>query len=225
MHWVEKWLIPPRCVISQQATLEHDLSDEQLAQLFKPVGVCPQCCEPSVGGKICGACLTQPPAFDRTQVAYYFEAPLTQLVYDLKYHQQLANARLLADLLAQQLDVTEVQALIAIPIHPLRRKQRGFNQAWWIAKRLSKVLNIPLIDHAVERVVHTPSQTHLSATERQQNLKKAFKVNSVHLQGLNHVALVDDVMTTGATMQQVAKQIKKHSAITVVEAWAVAKTE
>jgi ComF family protein len=164
-------------------------------------------------------------------VAYYFEAPLTQLVYDLKYHRQLANARLLADLLVEHLDVSkvdkvgEVQALIAIPIHPLRRKQRGFNQAWWIAKRLSKVLNIPLIDDAVERVAHTPSQTNLSAKERQSNLKKAFKVNGERLEGLTHVALVDDVITTGATMQQVALLLKQHTAIRVVEAWAVAKTE
>ncbi|WP_127469973.1 ComF family protein [Thiomicrorhabdus aquaedulcis] len=228
MHWLEKWVIPPRCVITQEATLERDLSESQIGQLFTPVGVCPQCCEPSFGAKVCGACLAQPPAFDRTQVAYYFEAPLTQLVYDLKYHQQHANARLLADLLAEQLDVTEVQALIAIPIHPLRRKQRGFNQAWLIAKRLSKVLNIPLIEKVVERVAHTPSQTQLTAKARAQNLKKAFAVHPAHAQrlhGLQHVALVDDVMTTGATMHEVAKQLKQHSAIKVVEAWAVAKTE
>lgn len=228
MHWLEKWLIPPRCVLTGLPTLEHDLSMELVETWRVPKMVCPQCCELSALGEVCGACITQPPAFDGTQVGFYFEEELASLIYGLKYQDELAYARLLGDLLAERLDSASlegVEALIAVPLFPDRYRQRGYNQAELLAEMLSKELGIPLIKQAVARIKSTPSQTHLNAEERRKNLKRAFAVDSSKLVGLRHVAIVDDVITTGATMQSLAQQIKRQSDIKTVQAWAVAKTK
>jgi len=225
MKALEKWLLPPTCVVSRQLAERFDLSESILQTLEKPKEVCPICCEPSREGTVCGACITQPPAFDRTQVGFYFADPLSQLVYDLKYHQKAANARLLAEMVAEEFDALGVQALLPVPTHPLRRRKRGFNQAELIANELGCLLKIPVLTKCLKRVKDTPSQTHLTAKQRHQNLTKAFQVNVEYFDRLSHIALVDDVITTGATMQTVAHDIKRHTQVDQVQAWAIAKTK
>ncbi|GKT13060.1 MAG: hypothetical protein ISEC1_P2057 [Thiomicrorhabdus sp.] len=225
MKAIEKWLLPPTCVVSKQSAEQFDLSDSVLQDLSSPFSVCPQCCELSLEGDLCGACLTKPPAFDRTQVGFYFEEPLSKLIYDLKYHQQVAYARLLSEMVIEQFDIAGVQALVPIPTHPLRRRERGYNQADLIAKALGKLLELPVISHAIKRIKHTESQTHLSAKQRHQNLTKAFQIETECFAKLTHIALVDDVITTGATMQKVAELIKKQTQVEHLQAWAIAKTK
>jgi ComF family protein len=225
MNRLEKWLLPPRCVLTGEAAAEIDLSADSIQSLEPPTNVCPQCCEPSFRADLCGACLTQPPAFSRTQVGYYFAEPLDKLIYDFKYHRKASYARLLAELLASRLEVDQVEALIAIPTHPLRRRTRGYNQAELLAVELGNILQLPVIKHAVIRIKNTPSQTRLTAQQRQTNLKKAFQINPERLHGLSHIALLDDVITTGATMQQVATLIHNKTAIKTCQAWSVAKTK
>lgn len=228
MHWLEKWLIPPRCVLTGLPTLEQDLSTELVESWRTPKAVCPQCCELSALGEICGACLTKPPAYDRTQVSFYFGQELATLIYGFKYQDELAYGRLLSDLLAERIDeiaLEGVEALVAVPLFPNRYRQRGYNQAELIAESLSKALEIPLIKQAVKRVKATPSQTHLNAEERRKNLKHAFEVEPLKLAGLTHIALIDDVITTGATMQALAQQIRRNSGVLTIQAWAIAKTK
>lgn len=227
MHWLENWLIPLRCVLTGLPTFEHDLSSELIESWHRPEAVCPQCCELSALGEICGSCLAKPPAFDCTQVAFYFGQELATLIYSLKYRDELAYGRLLGELLVERIDVAclqDVEALIAVPLFPKRYRQRGYNQAELIAESLSKRLNIPLIKGAVRRIKATTSQTHLNAEERRKNLKKAFSVEASKLAGLSKIAIVDDVITTGATMHSLAEQIKGQSAVKTIQAWAVAKT-
>lgn len=225
MHYLEKWLLPPRCVLTGEVADITDLSSHVIQSLKRPIQVCPVCCEPSFLGDLCGACLTQPPAFSRTQVGFYFEEPLDKLIYDFKYHQKSSYGRLLAELLVGSLQLDNVEALVAIPTHPLRRRTRGYNQAELLAEALGKLLNLPVIKRALIRIKHTPSQTHLTSLQRQQNLKNAFQVKPERLAGLSHIALVDDVITTGATMQQVAELIHKNTSIKTCQAWSVAKTK
>lgn len=228
MKAVEKWLLPPRCVLTGAPGAEVDLAPALIETLRHPSQVCPQCCELSVNAQLCGACLTQPPAFSRTQVGFYFAEPLDRLIYDFKYHDKAAYARLFAELLATRLQIEGVQALIAIPAHPLRRRARGYNQAELLAEALGKHLKIPVIRGAVIRVKNTLSQTHLTASQRQRNLKNAFQIKPSRLAALNEltqIALVDDVITTGATMQQVAELIHKKTAIQNCQAWSIAKTK
>jgi len=159
------------------------------------------------------------------QAAYYFAEPLDTLIYDLKYHGQISNARLLAEMMAPRMKAEGVEALLPVPIHPLRRRQRGYNQAELLCESLGKQLNIPVINNGVSRIKETPSQTHLSARKRRLNLNAAFSVNDSVLKGLTEVALVDDVITTAATVQQIALDILKQSDIQSVQAWSVAKTQ
>lgn len=228
MHWLEKWLLPSRCVISDKPSEQLDLSSELVASWPIPKSVCPRCCEPyaaEVGGGVCGTCLQSPPAFDRTQVGFYFDAELVDLLHAFKYGNQIAYGRIFAELLRSRLDASNIDALVAVPIHPLRRRERGFNQAEQIALPLAKALQIPLIRGGVKRVKNTPSQTHLNKAQRQRNLKQAFAVNAERFVGLQRIALIDDVITTGATMQQLAKAIKTGTGIDYVESWAAAKTK
>lgn len=225
MHSVEKWLLPPRCVLTGELADITDLSIHVIQSLERPNQVCSVCCEPSLQGDLCGACLTQPPAFSRTQVGFYFAEPLDKLIYDFKYHQKSSYARLFAELLVCTLQLDNVEALVAIPAHPLRRRTRGYNQAELLAEALGKLLKLPVIKRAVIRIKHTPSQTHLTSVQRQKNLKSAFQVKSERLAGLSHIALVDDVITTGATMQQVAELIRKNTSVKTCQAWSVAKTK
>ncbi|WP_321325127.1 ComF family protein [Thiomicrorhabdus sp.] len=225
MHWLESWLLPPECVLTHQPSQDRDIDAKLVAEWPIPTEVCPQCCEPSKDSKICGACLTHPPAFSRTQIGFYFDKELVDLLHGLKYGNKPAYARILAELLAERVDANGIEAIIAVPLYAKRFRDRGFNQAQLIAESLAKILHIPVINQAVFRVKNTPTQTHLNAKQRRQNLKNAFSVDANKFSGLVHVALVDDVMTTGATMQSLAEQIKKKTHIEFIQAWSVAKTK
>ncbi len=229
MNFLEKWILPPTCVVSGESAERFDLSSALLQTLKQPDAVCPVCCEPSLkqGGEknLCGACLTTPPAFCQTQVGFYFEGVLTQLVYGLKYHQKLEYARLLAEMTVESFDVTGVQVLVPVPLHPLRRRDRGYNQAELIAKELGKRLAIPVLSNGILRIKNTPSQTHLNAKQRRKNLVNSFEIKTDALAEFSHIALVDDVITTGATMQVLAECLQKETGIEKIQAWAIAKTE
>ena len=223
MQWLEKWLFPPTCVITAVTTQKHDLESAFIAKWQIGSDICPRCAEPSPQGLLCGHCLSQPPRVSRTQVAFAFEDELRDLMYQFKYHQQLHLSRLFAELLAPQLDAQGIQAIIPIPLHRTRLRERGYNQAFELARMLSPMLNIPIIS-ALTRPVATPNQTQLKAKQRRQNLKQAFAADATLLQDLDHVALLDDVITTGATMQAAAKQLETAKPGLVIEAWAVGKT-
>ncbi|MBE0493032.1 MAG: ComF family protein [Thiomicrospira sp.] len=223
MHWLEKWLFPPTCVITAVTTKKHDLDPSFIAQWQIGSDVCPCCAEPSPQGLLCGQCLSKPPQFSRTQVAFTYQAEFRDLMAQFKYHQRLDLSRLFAELLAPQLHTQGIQAIIPIPLHSTRLRERGYNQAYELARMLSPMLNIPIVS-ALTRPLATPSQTQLKAKQRRQNLKQAFEADAVLLKDFDRVALLDDVITTGATMQAAASRLQDAQPGLVVEAWAMAKT-
>ncbi|MBF6057444.1 MULTISPECIES: ComF family protein [Thiomicrorhabdus] len=222
---MENWWLPPRCVLSGAPGEEFDLSLEQLQQLRCTQNMCPQCAGFSHESRLCGSCLAEGNAVDRSQVAWFFSGPLIELIHGLKYGNRYAYGRLLAELWAPKLQADGVELLLPVPIHPLRRRDRGYNQAEVLARNLGSMLNIPVCSDALFRIRNTPSQTSLSAKQRQENLKTAFDVNAERLQGVRHIALVDDVITTGATMRNLALALRKSERIETIQAWATAKTE
>lgn len=224
MHWLEKWLFPPTCVITGAPTEQFDLQQTFIDKWQISTESCPRCAESSPHGQICGLCLNSPPAFNRTQVAFKFDTELRDLIHQFKYAQHLHLSRLLAEQLADSLDSQGVEALIPIPLHTSRLRERGYNQALELARIISKQLNIPIL-HGLKRQHATPSQTKLNAKQRRQNLKQAFVADARLLNGLKHIALVDDVITTGATMQSATNVLQTHQPGLVVQAWAVAKTQ
>lgn len=183
---------------------------------------CPLCALPTPGGEVCGACLKRPPAFDRCQAVYVYAHPADILVQRLKYGGELALAGFLAERLMRAIDTTELPDLILpMPLHPARLAERGFNQAVEIGRALSARLDVPLAVDVCQRVRDTPAQAGLDLVERRRNLRGAFAcVGS--LRG-RRIALIDDVMTSGASLDELAKALRNAGAPSV-EAWVVART-
>ena len=150
--------------------------------------------------------------------AYAF--PINKLVLALKHSEQLLLVNSFADKLAQRVEVRP-DCLIAMPLHPARLRERSFNQSLELARRVGQKIDIPLLLHACQRVRDTPPQTTLSRRERSRNMRRAF-VCTQDLTG-QHVAVVDDVMTSGASLSEVAQVLRKAGA-REVSAWVVART-
>lgn len=183
---------------------------------------CPVCALPSSAADICGKCLKKAPAFARTVAAFRYSFPVSQLIKALKFREQLILVNFLADELAQQVEVRP-DCLIAVPLHPQRLRWRGFNQSQLLAARIAKRLDIPLLKQSCRRVRDTPPQSSLPWKARDKNMRGAFEVTQAAHIGGKHVAIVDDVMTSGASLNELARALKKAGA-REVSALVVART-
>jgi ComF family protein len=171
---------------------------------------------------ICGACLAHPPAFDRTLAAVNYAFPIDALLHSLKYRTNLALAPVLADLLLAQIDTAVLpDFIVPMPLHAVRLRERGFNQAMEISRQISKKSDVPLLPTLCRRVRDTASQTGLPWKERKKNIRNAFDCEG-NLDG-KRIAIVDDVMTTGATLNELARVLRKCGAVHI-SAWVVART-
>ncbi|WP_286758400.1 phosphoribosyltransferase family protein, partial [Ralstonia sp. RL] len=176
---------------------------------------------PAAGGTLCGDCLRQAPAFDATIVAADYAPPVDQLVLALKFGNRLELAPLMARMLrdaalrAQKLPLPSL--LTAVPLGSGRLAERGFNQALEIAKPLSRALGVALAARLTERQRETAAQALLHPDERMRNMRRAFIVSSHALERVRgaHVGVVDDVMTTGATLNELAATLKRFGAARV----------
>jgi len=173
---------------------------------------CPRCALPSPRGSLCGSCLADPPHFDETTALWLYEFPCDRLVQALKYRAWLGLASFFAQRLASHATGT-ADVLIPMPLHPERLAQRGFNQALEIARSLAARTGMALDARAVRRVHNTAPQTDLPYDERAKNIRDAFETR-VDLSG-KAVAVVDDVMTTGATANELARVLKRAGAARV----------
>lgn len=183
---------------------------------------CPICAQPTPRGEVCGHCLKKPPLFSRTIAVYIYQFPVDQLIQAMKYREQLALAQIFSEKLLQRTDKNCLpDYVIPMPLHPAKLKSRGFNQAQLIAALLAKSLHLPLLARACHRLRDTPSQTSLPWKERSKNMRGAFGCN-IDLSG-RHVALVDDVFTTGASLNALADAVQKQGA-REISAWVVART-
>lgn len=175
---------------------------------------CPRCAEPHTqDGNLCGECLQRPPAFDQAQALFGYGFPVDRLVQALKYSHSLLVAEWLGRRLAVQVDGRDIDAVIALPLHPDRLRQRGFNQSLEIARPIARHLHRPLLTDICERTRATPPQADMPLTERARNVRHAFACNGPL--GNLHILLVDDVMTTGATLHECARALKEAGARTV----------
>lgn len=181
---------------------------------------CPVCALPTHDGATCGRCLQHPPAFSHTVAAYAYAFPLDKLIQAVKFSAQLVLVEQLAAALAQRISLRP-DALIAMPLHPLRLRERGFNQSLLLARSLSKRLDIPLLTDACERTRNTSPQSSLRWQERGKNMRKAFTCTADL--GGKHIAVVDDVMTTGASIGELAHTLRRAGAESV-SAWVIART-
>jgi ComF family protein len=179
---------------------------------------CPRCALESPRGEVCGRCLAEPPHYDATVAALAYEFPADALVHSLKFRGELALAGLLADMLRQAIDSQGVDVVIPVPLSASRLRERGYNQAVEIARHVTRGrLDLALCVRSRD----TPAQMDLPYAERRRNVRGAFRCTRP-LSG-EKVAVVDDVMTTGATLNEIAAVLKEAGASRVVN-WVVART-
>jgi ComF family protein len=222
-------LLPCACALCGNLNEQAVCRDCRLHFFAKQQYRCSQCALPipSIEGTdtvICGSCLSQPPAFDATIVATDYAPPIDQLVLALKFGSQLALAPLFADMLHTAIlqqhasHSTLPSRLIAVPLGAGRLAERGFNQAFEIAKPLARSLNITLHRKLIVRHRETPAQSLLHPDERHKNIRQAFTLSHhasmSHLAG-HHIGVVDDVMTTGETLNELAATLKRFGATRV----------
>ncbi|WP_223577332.1 ComF family protein [Kangiella taiwanensis] len=202
---------------------------------IEPMGrSCMTCASPIEAGHIthkslndansCGQCVKKPPAFDKVIAATRYKFPVDKALSELKFNKQLHYARSLSHVLERRIrlsyeDTPLPQALVAIPLHPKRLSERGFNQSDIITRHLSNSLGIQL-SNALTRVKDTPHQIGLSEKQRRKNLNNAFYLRKSLP---THIALIDDVVTTGSTVSEAAK-LCLNSGVKTVDVWCLAKT-
>ena len=174
---------------------------------------CPLCALPTPGSNTCGACLKQAPHFDATQAVFRYEFPLDRLIQSLKYAHRLAGADFLGRELAQLSVPFRPDLILPVPLAPARLAERGFNQALELARPLTRSLGVPLEIRHIHRRRDTAPQASLPWKERKQNIRHAFE-SGIDLTGKT-VLVVDDVMTTGATLDELARTLKAHGAARV----------
>jgi ComF family protein len=171
------------------------------------------------GGELCGHCSVQRPAFDITLVAADYAMPVDQLVLQLKFGHRLALAalfaRLLRDAVLRQPGFVLPALLCPVPLGPARLAERGYNQALEIARPLARSLGLALHPRLAARVRDTAAQSSIAPEQRQQNIAGAFAITDAALIEGRHVGIVDDVMTSGRTLNELAATLKRHGAARV----------
>jgi ComF family protein len=220
--------LPQRCALCAGPAGDALLCAACTAALPTLGAACPCCALPSPGGALCGACLAHPPPFDATLAAYAYAFPVDRLLQALKYGGQLALADWAATALAARVrgeptpwrSVALPPLLVPLPLAAPRQRQRGFNQALEIARGLARELGLPH-EAALRRRHAGPPQAGLPWAQRIANVRGAFTAQR-RLDGL-HVVLVDDVMTTGATLADAATAATAAGAARV-GCWVVART-
>ncbi|MEJ2610961.1 MAG: ComF family protein [Candidatus Thiodiazotropha sp.] len=188
---------------------------------------CPRCALPlpdsAQPGSQCGACLPKQLPYDTSTTALRYEPPLSRLISDLKFHQKLHLTKPLAELLIHRMGKLSEPPdfILPVPLHPQRLRERGFNQAQELARVLAKHYAIPLNWRVVKRTRHTQAQSDLSESARHRNLRHAFRVCG-SVKGAR-LAILDDVITTGSTVTELSKTLKKAGA-KHIEVWGLART-
>ncbi|HEX9708250.1 MAG TPA: ComF family protein [Steroidobacteraceae bacterium] len=193
--------------------------------LPRNLGACPICAmRVASADVICDHCLLRRPAFDSAFVPYRYEFPLVELIHRLKYGGQVAIARILGTLLARRLaerGPAAVDAIVPVPLHSTREARRGYNQAREIASFAAELLHLPVEDRLAERIRNTEEQAALPAIVRRVNVSGAFGIRARRPLP-PAIAIVDDVLTTGATVDALAQALRR-SGCRRIEVWAVAR--
>ncbi|MBP5944337.1 MULTISPECIES: ComF family protein [unclassified Pseudomonas] len=191
---------------------------------------CQTCALPlPTAGLTCGECLLEPPAYEQVAVPWRYDFPVDSLITRFKHNAKWPFGHLLADVLGQYLlyrfeeDLPRPDALLPVPLAGKRLRQRGFNQAAMLARWLSRQLDLPCEENVLRRIQDTSAQQDLDAKARKRNLRNAFALTSdANVKG-RHLALVDDVLTTGATAQALARLLMNAGAARV-DVYCLART-
>jgi ComF family protein len=232
-RWVDRvWrglqfaLLPPHCLLcGLRGDAGRDLCDACAGDLLRNRVSCPRCALPlSTPAPLCGECLQHEPPFAAAFAPFLYATPLDQLMTRFKFGRDLASGRVLSQLWLDALNAappTLPGALLPVPLHPSRLRERGYNQALELARPLARALGVPLRTDLLQRVRATSAQSELDAVERRRNLRGAFAVaKEVDLP--THIAIIDDVMTTGTTLRECARTLLR-AGVQRVDVWVLAR--
>lgn len=204
-----------------------DLDWSELEDLQRLDEVCPICAVPSIQGRVCDRCVSEPPNFDRTLAAYPFKEGVRDWIIEFKFYEQLYLAKGLAEIWwhrhQARLQDSKIERLLPVPLHLNRLLERGFNQSYELAKQLSRLTGVELESRALIRQIDTPHQVGLGREARRKNLQYAFRVEADYLQGVESIALIDDVLTTGSTVEALADLVRQQTAVKRIEVWVIAR--
>jgi ComF family protein len=231
LNIIQDYLLPPTCILCGNAGYEsRDICHSCYKHLPRNNLCCYRCAEileaPAASARhpsrLCGRCLSKHPAFDETYAPFIHHGAVRHLISTLKFGADYKNARLLGLLLAEHLKQTAERPdlILPVPLHASRYRRRGFNQAIEIGRTVAKQLLIPLDITSCQRHRDTPHQTQLSAKKRRKNMKNAFSI--IKPINARHIAILDDVMTTGSTAHELAYALKKAGADRV-DVWVCAR--
>ncbi len=223
---IQSRLFVPVCVLCKgPGTADRDLCEDCLQELPTNTRACQRCALPLPPGAetLCGECQRDSPAYHAAVAPFQYAPPLDHLILGLKFQGKLQLSRLLGELMADHLARradSRPELIVPVPLHPSRLRERGFNQALELARPIARRLGIALDYRCCERIRATAAQSQLRGKERRTNVKGAFRM--IAPIAARHVAIVDDVVTTGHTVDELARVLVK-SGVEKVEVWACAR--
>lgn len=221
---VQQWLLPWRCLLcGASGTSGLDLCVDCAAELPRNRSCCARCALPlPLPTALCGPCQRHPPAWDAAWAPFRYAWPLDRLESRYKFGRDLAAGRVLCTVWQREPRTIDLpQLILPVPLHRRRLRQRGYNQALELARPLARILGVPCRHDLLLRQRATEAQTELDALARRRNVRGAFSLQ----EGVTmpaHVAVLDDVMTTGATLAECARVLKR-SGVRRVDVWALAR--
>ena len=234
-YWsfVKHFLLPARCLLCNTpvgaAQTPSGLCEACVLTLPWLNKACARCAlpisSPSETPQLCGNCQHNPPAFTKCHTLFHYQYPVDQMITRLKFQHKLLYANALGELLSQHIQfhyqhLPLPDVIIPVPLHKKRLRERGFNQAEEIARCCANRLNLKIEPRLCWRHKHTAHQPGLSAKQRRRNLKDAFYCQPFKTG--TRIALVDDVMTTGTTLNELSRCLKKNGC-SEVHLWCVAR--
>lgn len=230
---VNQWLklaqniiVPRRCVLcADQGIGEMDLCQGCHADLPWIEHACVHCGSAvRSANALCSQCQQHPPRFDLCLAPLRYQYPVDFLIQQFKFHHHLVYGHLLTVILEsfirKQRHLPPPDCIAAVPLHPSRLRERGFNQSHIMARHLAKRLAIPYVNDMLVRQRATQTQSQLDARQRHRNVRQAFQVTQDVSE--RHIVLIDDVVTTGATVNEISQLLKKQGAAHV-EVWCIAR--
>jgi ComF family protein len=225
------FMLPPRCLVcggflgEDRRSMVCDTCAAGFELLRSPV--CARCGRPFVspygGDHLCGACLTAPPIFDRARSAAVYGGVMREAIHLFKYRHRTALARPLAGILAAAGDIGSYDLLVPVPLHRRRLRRRGYNQALLLARELGRRCRVPVAVHGLQRIKRTRPQTSLTADERRRNVRGAVVCRGALFRN-SRVLVIDDVYTSGSTVNECAR-VLKHSGAAVVDVLTLARVQ
>ena len=211
------FIFPPVCAgCGTAGSLACAPCQEKIIKLIEPL--CQRCGQLVIDAGLCKRCTKVPPTIDKIRSAVLYTDPVNKFVHAFKYYDQFALAKPLAALMLDSLtelsppsENNQPNLLVPVPLHPVRERERGYNQSYLLAAELSQMTGIPVLQHGLKRTRPTEVQAHLDLDERTKNVTGAFEVGDSDFNGKS-VYLIDDVCTTGATLFSAADCLKTAGA-------------